>query len=1544
MKQTTRLLALSALVLALMLGVFGAPALEAPGVAFAQGQVPAAPTGLTATRSGASTINLSWNAVNGAVRYQVYSWDAVDEWERYDGGADSPHTTTTFSVQNLVADRLYYFQVYAVNAQGDRGARSNRANEVAGQNAPDRPVLTATPGYLVNVISWQPVTGATSYVLYAWDQSWSQVGGVITGNSYTHTGLTAGQTYYYQARATNGVLSAYSAQVSATVLSTPTVTAPVNLRATGDSGTPVSAPEDGQVTLSWGSPPGAGAAITGYQYRYAASTATLPDTWSDAGMVMTQIITGLTNGTQYTFEVRAMSSTGEGPAARVMATPADEPDAPVLTATEGYKTVTLSWETPDNNGAAITAYHVEMLNAQNQWVAVPSSLSGSATSFTHTGRSDSAVYTYRIFAENAAGRSSASNSADATTLAQPAQAPGPPHTLGATAGPGMVTITWMAPLTTGGSPITRYEYRYKEDRTGTSYGGWMSAMLELTAKVESLKPAQPYHFEVRAVNAAGAGTVLTSETDPPLDVALRTPGATGPTAVPSLRTPVVGAFTGGTVDPHQSRATITLSWAALPTTANGGSPITGYEICYKKSTASAWSRWDSTATGFGTPTPTGSIYNAVHGADGGLLDPGTTYEYRARAFNAVDGVGAGTADTCTHWDGDWSNVVRATTPVVMPAAPTLHASDDSPALPDRWVLNVNSITIKWTAPTMTGGADITSYEVWVGTATVTGDAAIAALSPTVTNLPSSRTEYISIGLTSNTQYFYRVRARNGAGDSRVGAWSAEVSGTTTVTQTGTPGAPTAVTPGTPSATGDVAVGWTAPTDQGTTPITSYEVQYQRTDDGGDTPGTADTDDAGNWDDAMAGAPTPPTATSFTHMKAPGLSTFSYRVRAVNGSGAGAWSDPAGTVTVPARVADAPVLTATAVGSDEIMLQWTIPGNNGTPIDPGFVINQWDPTATPPAWGSDNLLTVAGGSDTDMSADATLTVFIVDDLAAGTKYYFRISAAPGGTPSTADGTMAGAASATTTAGTPGMPTLNIGDGTTPTGFQAAVAAPTDDSITLWWNAPTSGGSDITGYQLRIWDGTKWEMEASPAAGATMYKDEGLAPGTRYYYILAATNSTGYGRWSAAASAMTDAGNPDAPTLTAVATGADSIQLSWNVPNANGATITGYQLVRWDPSTSAWGLNNLLTGSTLDAADAETVTEFEDTTGLVAGTKYYYRIRALPQLAADGTADADAGWSAMNTSDATSATTHGDTPGRPTWAAGDFTATASSLALTWVEPAVTGGSAVTGYELEIWSGGRWVDETTLGNVLTYTDMSLAAGTKYYYRVRAINSQGAGLWSATKAGTTTAGTPDAPVLTATSTGMTTIRLTWTVPNDNGTPITGYVLQRWDPDTDPANWSSTIGPDSNGNLLPATDMVTLFVDSGLASGTTYYYRIQAATAGTNGGWSTIKSATTVAGAPGRPATVTAEADGQNAIDITWTAAPANGSAIVRYELQVWNPATSMWDTVRNDLPSTRLTYKHSGLTADTKYVYRVRGVNRAADNNGFGKWSVIKFATTAK
>ena len=343
----------------------------------------------------------------------------------------------------------------------------------------------------------------------------------------------------------------------------------------------------------------------------------------------------------------------------------------------------------------------------------------------------------------------------------------------------------------------------------------------------------------------------------------------------------------------------------------------------------------------------------------------------------------------------------------------------------------------------------------------------------------------------------------------------------------------------PAIDGSVTIEWTAPANQGGSPITEYEVQYQR-----------DDDDDGDWSGASLGTPNPPAALGWTHMQAPGGSTIEYRVRAVNGSGAGEWSDEL-QQTVSNRPAAAPMLTATAVGDDEILLQWTIPEDNGTEIQ-GFEIQQWDDSnadADRHEWGTANLLT-GGASAGD---DADLTVFGVTPLEAGKKYYFRIRASNdplAGNWSTAnDDTMVGAASATTEAGTPSM--VMIASAVLGTGDDA-------DSITLMWTEPNSGGSDITGYQLRVWDGSNWMTLASPAAGATMYKHDGLATGMRYYYTLAARNSMGLGPWSDAASAMTAAGYPDAPMLTAVATGATSIQLTWTVPDSNGATITGYEL--------------------------------------------------------------------------------------------------------------------------------------------------------------------------------------------------------------------------------------------------------------------------------------------------------------------------------------------------------------------------------------------------
>ena len=227
-----------------------------------------------------------------------------NEWQQLGGGT---LTGTSYSHSGLTSGTTYYYQIRAINSDGDAGGWSDRVNEVAGDMVPDEPVLTATAGYQQITVEWPRWTGAERYELWAWDGAWTalHVGAFapLTATSHVHTGLTTGRTYYYQGRAVDsaGVMSAWSAQVSATVLSTPNISAPTSFSAVRG---------DQQVTLTWSAPSNlAGLTISSYQYRYRESGGTF-NAWADAGNDGTETIVGLTNGTTYDFELQAVSTTG----------------------------------------------------------------------------------------------------------------------------------------------------------------------------------------------------------------------------------------------------------------------------------------------------------------------------------------------------------------------------------------------------------------------------------------------------------------------------------------------------------------------------------------------------------------------------------------------------------------------------------------------------------------------------------------------------------------------------------------------------------------------------------------------------------------------------------------------------------------------------------------------------------------------------------------------------------------------------------------------------------------------------------------------------------------------------------------------------------------------------------------------------------------------------------------------------------------------------------------------------------------------------------
>ena len=175
--------------------------------------------------AGEGAIELSWEAVSGAARYELWVWVSADGWQRLDDGA---LTGTTYSHTGLAADTSYYYAVRAVGARGETGDWSTYA--AATQSSMAVPALTAKGGVGAVALRWWSVSGAERYELWVWTSAdgWQRLDdGALTGTTYSHSGLAAGTRNYYAVRAVGagGETSDWSAYASATVTAPPTVTA-----------------------------------------------------------------------------------------------------------------------------------------------------------------------------------------------------------------------------------------------------------------------------------------------------------------------------------------------------------------------------------------------------------------------------------------------------------------------------------------------------------------------------------------------------------------------------------------------------------------------------------------------------------------------------------------------------------------------------------------------------------------------------------------------------------------------------------------------------------------------------------------------------------------------------------------------------------------------------------------------------------------------------------------------------------------------------------------------------------------------------------------------------------------------------------------------------------------------------------------------------------------------------------------------------------------------------------------------------------------------
>jgi hypothetical protein len=182
---------------------------------------------------------------------------------------------------------------------------------------------------------------------------------------------------------------------------------------TGVTGTP----GNGQVSLSWTAPASnGGSAITGYTVTpFIGASAQSARVFNSAAT--SQTITGLANGTAYTFKVAATSANGTGTASASSAaiTPRTFPGAPTgVAATALNRSASVTWTAPaSNGGSAITGYTVTpYIGAVAQ---APTVLNTAGTSATVTGLTAGTSYTFKVVARNVAGSSPQSGSSNAVT-------------------------------------------------------------------------------------------------------------------------------------------------------------------------------------------------------------------------------------------------------------------------------------------------------------------------------------------------------------------------------------------------------------------------------------------------------------------------------------------------------------------------------------------------------------------------------------------------------------------------------------------------------------------------------------------------------------------------------------------------------------------------------------------------------------------------------------------------------------------------------------------------------------------------------------------------------------------------------------------------------------------------------------------------------------------------------------------------------------------------------------------------------------------------
>jgi hypothetical protein len=460
--------------------------------------LPQAPTDLAGVGKDGS-VELSWAApaepitplLGTAYKYRVeYSTDGAT-WTL----AVENITALVATISSLRNGSQYSFRIsagYTINAAVTYGVTAQVLATPRGTpGAPE--AFNATQLTETSVrLNWNPPTNNGGGFIEGYDVSYTRDGSSWSATTQTSsntvevTGLTGGLTYTFRILTRNTFAS--SGYVT-TELRTVAAPGAVTGLATGTIGSQT-------VPLSWTANP-VGDAVTGYKVEYS-TDGTLFTTATANTAATSYTVTGLTNGTSYTFRVTAINAGGMGTSSSVSGTPIGAMPVSNLTGTAGDGSVTLQWSSPANGGATVSGIRVRFSsNSGTSWTVHQASLAAGTTSTQVTGLSNGTAYTFEVVALTNLGDSTAVTTTN-TPVTPP---PSSPQNLSVTSTTtSSVGLSWSAPAS-GGAVTYRIEQR---PSVGGEWALVASSITDTSYTVSSLMSNEAYDFNVFAVNASGS--------------------------------------------------------------------------------------------------------------------------------------------------------------------------------------------------------------------------------------------------------------------------------------------------------------------------------------------------------------------------------------------------------------------------------------------------------------------------------------------------------------------------------------------------------------------------------------------------------------------------------------------------------------------------------------------------------------------------------------------------------------------------------------------------------------------------------------------------------------------------------------------------------------------------------------------------------------------------------------------------------------------------------------------------------------------------------